>query len=201
MHGCSLDWSNYQLCIGSNSQSYDPIIDLETLLGHSIDREAIITEQNVRSLRLLEGNPILPGVADTLHNAKRAGLKVAIASSSDLNWVQTNLQRLGIWDIFDCVITSENVEYVKPAPDLFISAANSLGLQPNEVIVFEDSLNGIKAAKEAGMFCVAIPNAVTAGLDLDGADLVLTRLDAITFEQLIKAPQNHLATNDSTKVS
>jgi len=68
------------------------------------------------------------------------------------------------------------VERVKPAPDLFLLAASRLGVAPERCVVFEDSPNGIRAARAAGMRCVAIPNAVTCALPMEGADLVLTSL-------------------------
>ena len=192
-NGCTLEWSHYQLCIGSNSETYSPLADLESLLGHPLDREKILDELNLRTLRLLASQPPSPGVQETLLQARQLGLKLALASSSDLNWVKSNLTRLGLWDFFDCVRTAENVARVKPSPDLFLSAADCLGIATHEAIVFEDSLNGVRAAKSAGMYCVAIPNKLTSNLNLDGADLILPRMDALPLKDLVTAPNRSLS--------
>ena len=73
-------------------------------------------------------------------------------------------------------MTREDVEHVKPAPDLFLLAAARLGVPPAACVVFEDSPNGIRAARAAGMRCVAVPNALTRALTLPGADLVVGSL-------------------------
>jgi beta-phosphoglucomutase-like phosphatase (HAD superfamily) len=77
------------------------------------------------------------------------------------------------------------VERVKPAPDLFLLAATRLGVAPERCVVFEDSPNGIRAARAAGMRCVAIPNAVTSALSMEGADLVLPSLSAQSLPQIL----------------
>ena len=90
--------------------------------------------------------------------------------------VETDLD-LGHYERFTSTVCSrDHVARVKPAPDLFLLAATRLGVAPERCVVFEDSPNGIRAARAAGMRCVAIPNAVTCALPMEGADLVLTSL-------------------------
>ena len=113
------------------------------------------------------------------------GLKLGIASSSDREWVMVHLTRLGLAPYFDVVHTADDVERTKPDPALYILALSSLGLKPEEAIVFEDSPNGVTAAKSAGIFVVAIPNPLTSQLSLDHADLKLDTLADLSVNEII----------------
>jgi HAD superfamily hydrolase (TIGR01509 family) len=132
-----------------------------------------------------EALTLLPGVADRVREARASGLKTAVASSSTSAWVEGWLERHGIRDLFETVCSRDHVERVKPAPDLFLLAATRLGVAPERCVVFEDSPNGIRAARAAGMRCVAIPNAVTSALSMEGADLVLPSLSAQSLPQIL----------------
>jgi HAD superfamily hydrolase (TIGR01509 family) len=135
--------------------------------------------------------PILPGVTDYLHEAKRLGLKLAIASSSPHAWVDGHAKRLGIFDYFDHVICSDDVGVgrTKPNPDLYLLALNQLQVQKNEAIIFEDSPNGVKAANRAGIFVVAVPNSITSLLVLDNADLIVQSLSELPLIGLLDKVQ------------
>ncbi|HMD80374.1 MAG TPA: HAD-IA family hydrolase, partial [Anaerolineales bacterium] len=131
--------------------------------------------------------PIMPGVLPTIEEAKRLGLKLAIASSSQHSWVDTHAKRLGIFDHFDAVICADDVGAgrTKPNPDLFLLALHQLQIQKNEALIFEDSPNGVKAANLAGIFVVAVPNPVTALLKIDGANLTLASLADLSLTELL----------------
>ena len=137
--------------------------------------------------QVIQAQKPLPGVVDYLNDAKRLGLKLAIASSSDRNWVNTHAKRIGVFDYFDRVITSEDVAIgrIKPNPDLFLTALNRLQVQKEAAIVFEDSPNGVKAANRAGIFVVAVPNSVTAKLSMQGANMILSSLSEMSLSQLL----------------
>ena len=75
--------------------------------------------------------------------ARAAGIRLAVASSSPHGWVDGHLRRLGLFERFDAVICAEDVERIKPAPDLFLKAAAALDVQPGEVVVLEDSPHGL----------------------------------------------------------
>ena len=96
-----------------------------------------------------------------------------MASSSPSVWVERHLGGRGLLPRFQVVATSDLVERGKPWPDVFLEAATRLAVEPGRCLVIEDSHNGVTAAKAAGMICVAVPNPVTEGTDLSGADLVL----------------------------
>jgi HAD superfamily hydrolase (TIGR01509 family) len=139
-----------------------------------------------RRTELVLANKLLPGVVEHLDAAKAAGLKVGVASSSTLEWVRGHLARLGILDRFDCVRCRDDVTNVKPEPDLYVAVLECLGVAASEAIAIEDSPNGVLAAKRAGMRCIAIPNSITARLDLGQADVVLGSLAEVTLAELLR---------------
>jgi len=102
------------------------------------------------------------------------GYDVAVASSAGLFKVQTNLNCVGVdTSLFKAIITGSDVEKKKPAPDIFLTAAEKCGADPSECIVFEDAISGVTAAKAAGMFAVAVTTSFTAEeLYAAGADFV-----------------------------
>ena len=112
---------------------------------------------------------------------------MGVASSSSRDWVAGHLRERGMLDSFHAVVTRDDVTNVKPDPELYIVAMDRLGASPERAVAIEDSLNGVTAAKRAGMYCVAVPNSMTSDLPLDGADLRLGALSDIGLEDLLKA--------------
>ena len=186
-HGVELPLEKWASIVGGKAESdFDPYDYLETLVGEEVDREAIWIKRRKDYIEHLESQPILPGVESYLADAKKTGLKLGIASSSPENWVVGHLTRLGLVEEFDAICTADDVEQTKPDPELFLLTAEKLGVAPDEVIVFEDSPNGVLGAKRAGMFVVAVPNPLTEQLDLSHADLTLGTLGEISLEALIE---------------
>ena len=101
--------------------------------------------------------------------------------------MDTHSQRLGIFEYFDKVITSDEVgvDRTKPNPDLFLLALDQLQVRANEAIVFEDSPNGVRAARSAGIFVVAVPNSVTSQLSIENANLTLSSLTDLSLSELL----------------
>jgi HAD superfamily hydrolase (TIGR01509 family) len=190
-YGCHLPLSTWVTCIGGSADIFSPYAYLEEQLGHPIERKKIRSKYYQRYIELVEMEPILPGVKDYIDDAKRLGLKVALASSSSHSWVDGHLSRLGLIAHFDCIKCSEDVKAVKPDPALYQSILDELELRADEGIVLEDSANGILAAKRAGLFCVAVPNPMTCHLSLDLADLQLTSLADLPLEEIILQVQKN----------
>jgi HAD superfamily hydrolase (TIGR01509 family) len=149
-----------------------------------LDIDELNSRYDKARLERIGQQEVLPGVVVILDEAREAGLKLGIASSSPLSWVEGHLRRLGLFERFEVVCTRDDVEITKPDPELFKLAAERLGVGADEVIVLEDSLNGVLAAKEANMFVVAVPNQVTAHTDLSGADVVLGSLAQTSVNKL-----------------
>lgn len=170
---------------------FDPKQDLDERLGTRLDWDSIEPLRRQRELDLIAAQPVLPGVENYLKSARRLHLKIGLASSSDIRWVAGHLDRLGLAGYFDCLRTSDNVRHTKPAPDLFLAALECLGVSAPEAVVFEDSPNGILAARRAGIFCVAVPNLLTIHLDVDQADLRLNALSDMPLEALLDVVQTN----------
>jgi len=184
-HGEELDLADWQHALGTHG-GFDPCRDLGRRLGRDLDCARLQEEVRQRNQRRCESQPLLPGIAELLGEARRLDLRTAVASSSSRGWVESWLVHHGIRDRFDCVRARDDVAQVKPAPDLFRAAADGLGVAPESCLVFEDSPNGILAARAAGMRCVAIPNPVTRPLALPGPDLVLESAGAVPLGELAR---------------
>ena len=183
--GVELSLERWALGIGTTDAGYDPMADLEALLGIELDRAELQKPQKERNTELIAAQPVRPGVEAYLRDARRLGLKVGMASSSSCAWITGHLDRLGLLEYFDCLQGREDVRRSKPDPELYLNVLGKLGVSNTQAIVFEDSPNGILAARRAGIRCVAVPNAVTCQLPLDGADLHLESLADLLLEQLL----------------
>jgi len=86
---------------------------------------------------------------------------------------------------FDAIRCAEDVVHTKPHPDLYLAALDELSLQPLEAVALEDSPHGVRAAKQAEIFCVVVPNSLTEELPLDHADLMLPSLAEVSLEELL----------------
>ena len=180
-----------QIIGGAGGPHFDAAVYLQGLISRPLDRDALQSRQDQISHALVAKQSILPGVVDYLNEAKRLNLGLAIASSSPHSWVDTHAKRLGIFDHFDKIICRDDVGAgrTKPNPDLFLLALNQLEVQKEAAVVFEDSPNGVIAAKQAGIFVVAVPNPVTSLLVIEGANLILSSLSEIPFSELMNKVQ------------
>ncbi|MDO8527884.1 MAG: HAD family phosphatase [Deltaproteobacteria bacterium] len=129
----------------------------------------------------------MPGMDAILKNAKRWKMKTALATSGLKEYADVILKQFQLENYFDTIVTGSDVKNPKPAPDVFLSAAKKLGLEPRECLVLEDSTHGITAAKRAGMKAIGVENSMMPAFqDLSMADAVVTRLDKITLELIQK---------------
>ena len=186
-HGQHLPITEWVKTVGTWDSYFDPFIDLEGRLGYSLDWSVIEPRRQQREATLVLQQSVLPGVVEYIQDAHRMGLKVGVASSSDRSWVQGHLARLGLLDSIDCLRVRENVQQAKPDPELFLSAAACLGIQPCEAIALEDSHHGVIAARAAGMFAVVVPHDLTAHLPFKEAHMRLESLASLPLEKLIAA--------------
>lgn len=164
---------------------FDPAAHFERLTGVALGTETR-REQFERYLERCGLQDALPGVRELIESARQAGIPLAIASNSDLGWIERWLSHLGLREPFGCISTFEHVAHPKPAPDVYLNAAACLGVAPERCIAVEDSPVGMQAALAAGMRCVAVPNALTAHLPRpDGAALTLSSLADTSLEKLL----------------
>lgn len=111
--------------------------------------------------------PIKAGVSEILQYFKQRGVKIAVASSSKRETVKSNLNQVGILSYFDAVVSGDQVEHGKPAPDIFLLAAQQIGCAPENCYVFEDGTNGICAGAAAGCATVMIPDLTSPNAQLE----------------------------------
>jgi HAD superfamily hydrolase (TIGR01509 family) len=141
-----------------------------------LDEDEMHRRRRARVYELVADEQVRPGVVAWLDEADALGIPVAIASSSIPEWVTEHLDRLGLRHRFVHVACADGVRAPKPAPDTYLAACTALSVDPADALAVEDSPHGITAAKRAGLRCVAVPNAITAQLDVSHADVVLTSL-------------------------
>jgi HAD superfamily hydrolase (TIGR01509 family) len=121
----------------------------------------------------------MPGVQELLDVMAARGLGLGLASNSHRSSVVQALDGLGIRERFGAIATVEDVAEGKPAPDIYLRALAVLGVPAQEAAAVEDSPIGVAAARAAGMLCIAVPNPLTAALDLRAASLRLESLHAV----------------------
>ncbi len=180
-HGCALPFDKYSACIGTIG-GFDLHAYLEEQTGRSFDREDLEKDCNARWLAFMEEQPLMPGITACISSAKQRGVKLAIASSSTENWVTNNLRKFNLLEQFDAICTRDYVAAVKPDPALYLLALERLGVEAADAIAFEDSPPGILAAKRAGLYCIAVPNALTKDLPLNLADRRLRSLEEFSLD-------------------
>ena len=178
-HGHELPTDLWATLVGTTHAPWDPMTHLEELVGEPLERDALNERRYAHEIALIEAEELRPGIADYIAAARQHGLKRAIVSSSNREWVDMHLERLEKAVGWDAICTADRDRArAKPSPTLYLEALEQLGVAASEAVAFEDSPNGVLAAKAAGVYCVAVPNEVTRELGLEeaGADLVLDSL-------------------------
>jgi putative hydrolase of the HAD superfamily len=189
-HGHELPVERYAQVVGTDfNTSYDPRRDLEERTGRPFDWDAVEVARKKHEDELRKHLQLLPGVASLLQEADALGLRIAIASSSPRTWIDSWMDQLGLHDHFHHISTVDDTGKVKPDPSLFLHAAEKLGVEPEEAVIFEDSLNGLRAAISAGIRCVVAPGPMTRHLDFTGAWKRVNSLAEMSLADLIRTLQ------------
>lgn len=183
--GFPLPFSTWSAVIGTTHGDFDPQLELEKLLNHPVDWATVEPKRQASENALIEAQPILPGAETYPSDARQLGLKIGLASNSPTSWVKGHLSRIGLLDRFDCIRTSDDVHSFKPDPAVYLSALDGLEVSAEDAFALEDSPLGVRAAKSAGLFCVAVPNKMTCRLDLSQADFHLDSLTSLPLAELL----------------
>ena len=148
---------------------------MERHLGLPGRGEALMDELHALVMdELKRGAPPMPGAVTLLGALRERGVPVALASNSVATFVERALAGAGLTDAFDAILTADRVARPKPAPDVYLAAAEALGAVPERCVAMEDSQTGVAAARAAGMAVVGVPS--VSGVVLDAADLVAPSL-------------------------
>lgn len=126
----------------------------------------------------------MPGLIELLRVLRANGYEIAIASSSIRSHIDLVIKTLDVSDYIGAVASGDEVVHCKPAPDIFLKAASKLGVSPKECVVFEDAMNGMRAANAANMKVVVVPNEFTSHEDFSSADKVVPSLESVTMKLL-----------------
>ena len=183
--GQSVDRTLWSEIIGGGEKLFDTMAHLESIVGPLPDREDVRRRKNERTHEMIAESAVLPGVVDYLFDARRLGMKLAVASSSSRDWVEGHLAERGLLEYFAAIVTRDDVSKVKPDPALYTTAVARVGSEPASALAVEDSFNGVTAAKRAGLLCVAVPNEMTLDMDFGLADVRLGSLAEVPFEALL----------------
>jgi HAD superfamily hydrolase (TIGR01509 family) len=182
-HGIDLTIEEWSHRLGTHARHWAD--ELEDAVGPLPDREAMLLQRREVHHARAFAEPALPGVERLIAEAVDRGLKLAVASSSDEWWVSGHLERLGLLDHFACFGCHNDELRAKPAPDVYRHVCETLQVEPSRALALEDSLHGVRAARAAGLRCVAVPGALTRHLDLSEADLVLESLADQSLDGLL----------------
>ena len=176
-YGHELDNDTIDALFGLRLADSSRLVKLK--FGLPLSAEQVAAEKNHLFMAMLAGNlHPMPGLYELLKAVDERNLTRAVATSSNRDYASVALETIGV-DGFSAVITADLVQEGKPAPDIYLAAAKALALPPSACLALEDSPNGVRAAQAAGMPCVAIPNAMTAAMDLSAADWHFHSLQAV----------------------
>jgi len=184
-YGTELPLSEWSACIGTSNHAFDVYAHLESRVGRSLDREELKHRYGDRTKELVRDLKPRPGVENYLNEAADQRIALALASSSHQDWGMGHLSRLELADRFHSIRCADDVTHVKPHPELYQLTLTTMGVAPHRALAFEDSPNGVKAAKAAGVYCVAVPNSVTKDLPLDHADERIESMGEISLRDLL----------------
>lgn len=177
--GIDLNYEYYKQYIGSTVMyMWEKIIKDFSIEGYTAKELFDLSEEVKERLVDEKGYPEVQGVVSFVKSLAKK-YKLAVASSSALVNIEKNVKKLGISEDFDVLVTGLSVKSPKPAPDIFLKAAAELLVNPNECIVVEDSSNGVRAAKAAGMACIGFLNPSSGDQDLSAADYLFEAFENI----------------------
>lgn len=156
---------------------FDPRSHLEKLTGREFDWQMIDAHRRRRIQELNASLETLPGVRELIDQGTKLGYRLGLASNSTADWVGPGLDRLGLGKFFTAVRTVDTIARPKPAPDVYLGVLADLGADVFGGYAFEDSEPGVRAAKAAGLYVVAVPNTLTRHQDLSSADEIRDTLE------------------------
>lgn len=170
-------WSRQVMGRPPGTSGFDPLEHLSQLTGERFDRARVLAERTARRNEMLP-HALIDGADELLAAARERGLRTAIVTSNGATQIAEHLARAGATHEFDAIVTADgDPERGKPSPTLYLEALARLVVDADDAIAFEDSPNGVASAKAAGLYCVVVPNALTAGAPgLERADLALGSL-------------------------
>ncbi len=160
--------------------------DLFRSLGGSATEwdRVLLAKHAAFELILRQKGRLMPGAIQLLQTIREARIPTAVATSARRRSLEIITNHFDLTRYFDATVAYEDAQADKPDPTAFLLAAQRLGAAPSDCVVFEDSPRGVLAAHRAGMKCIAVPNASTAGGDFSPATLIADTLQTIDIETI-----------------
>ena len=155
------------------------------LMLKSDEMAATYEKRYIEYLKQMENEEPIRGVDILIRNLHKKGLLLAVGSSASRENIGIVLKSFHLEGYFDTIVSGYDVENSKPFPDIYIRSAEKLGVDPAECIVIEDSSNGVKASKSAGMKCIAYKNRNSGEQDLSQADIIIDSFEKVEFDKLV----------------
>ncbi len=183
--GITVPPEEYNTLIGAGMREMWNMIKSSRNLIQPIE-ELIELNNNVLLEYFKESTKLVPILyfTDFLASVLAAGMKTAVASSTAKPIVEVILKKLNLYDFFNIIVSGDEVENGKPAPDIFLKTAARLNVKPSECVIIEDSTNGVKAAKSAGMYCLGYHNPNSGNQDISAADKIINSFANINIEDI-----------------
>lgn len=158
-HGAPFEWSEAAFYAGAGVPDREIVAGLNAEHGCALDADAVHETKLEWFVRHLHELTAVAAVAEIVRELHGRGEKISVATGSDLSLVEPELRHVGLRDFFEIIVTPADVRRGKPAPDMFLLAAERMGVDPNACLVFEDGKAGLQAADAAGMASVFVPSA------------------------------------------
>jgi HAD superfamily hydrolase (TIGR01509 family) len=175
----------FQKMLGTPSRQALQIFREHHVLPESIEELAIESSQLFYEVLGEQPVPLMPGVLALLDRLEQKGVPKAVATSSSRRYVQRILAPHDLLHRFAFLLTCDDVKHGKPSPEIYEKAASRLEHPAKDMLVLEDSPNGLRAAKGAGARCVIVPHALVPLDDLAGADAIVPSLDSSELWELL----------------
>ena len=160
------------------SKSRGKTLNMEEVMNHEADKtRETFSEANLEPM---------PGLTNLLEILTGKGIPLSVASSSAPKTIELVTRKIGVQNYFNHLVSGQQVKNGKPAPDIFLYAAKLLGLKPESCMVIEDSRNGARAAKSAGMVCIGYQNPNSGNQDLSICDTIIDRFDSDGINSILR---------------
>ena len=179
-HGVAVDADHYKTYLGTTLEYTWEDLIRRFSLPHGLEHYRVRYGDAILESYRQHSVPA-PGAVELVSGLRDRGLKLAVASSSRTEWVEAALAALGVREAFDVVVTGDMVTHSKPDPEIYLLAAERLGVDPARCVAVEDAPKGVASARAAGMMVVGVRTAYTAHLPLDGAHVVLDDLTQFDY--------------------
>ena len=190
-YGIKLDYEYYKHFIGStNPAMWKEMHEYFGIKDKTWQELLAENDEILKKIVDTEGYPEIEGAAALVRELSKQNYLLAVASSSKKEKIIQNMDALGIRNCFDVLVSGVDLEHPKPAPDIFLHAAELLGVSPSECLVIEDSNNGVRAAKAAGMACLGFLNPNSGSQDLSMADYLFEDFTSVE-ESFLRMVHNH----------